>query len=335
MRTLLLAAGAAAIILGAADRVLGSFGARHFLPEQKMQAALQAGDGCILVLGDSRMVAGLDERAAHEALRRRGADRCIADLAIGATDVSGAFLAARTYLAAGRVPSLVVVGKVEDSLLDPDITGPKAMVGNNALHLVWSTPGDVFAEVPGFPFASIAAFDEGLRFLASRATALGRYQSLVSVRVQRLQDALTGTGRGSENRFGALGDMARLEQEFRSHAAARLADAVARPGARSRWLDALLDAVEARRTRVVVVELPMPEAYRRQVSDRPEAAAYRQLFAAALSARGHGFVDLSRATWAEDVMFADALHLGPAGAARLSRDLVEQLAVTALQERPR
>ena len=100
----------------------------------------------------------------HQALIPRGADRCIADLAIGATDVSGAFVAARRYLSAGAAV-IAVLGKVEDSLMDPDrdATGPRMMVGNNALHLVWTTPGDVFAEIDGFPFASIAAFDDGLR----------------------------------------------------------------------------------------------------------------------------------------------------------------------------
>ena len=217
MRGLLISIATAVAALVAVNLVLGWYGPRHFVPEQQMQAALSAGDGCILILGDSRMAAGLDQGALHQALIQRRADRCVADLSIGATNVSGAFLAARRYLSIGRKPALAVVGKVEDSLLDPDrdATGPRMMVGNNAIHLTWTTPRDVFAEIDGFPFASVAAFDDGLRFLIARSTALGRYQSSVTLRAQRLQHALTGADRGSENRFGKFSDMAALERDLR------------------------------------------------------------------------------------------------------------------------
>jgi hypothetical protein len=316
-----LALGTALVALVAADRLLGRYGSKHFLPEQQMRAAIAGGDGCVLFLGDSRMVSALDKEAFQAALREHSADRCVTDLAIGATDVSGAFIAARTYLASGRTPAITVVGKVEDSLLDPDATRPHALVGNNALHLVWSTPGDVFAQVPGFPFASVAAFDDGLRFLLARALSLGRYQSLVSFRVQRWQDGLTGSVLPADNRFGLAGDMAALEHDLRARAKARLALAVKHPGARSLWFDPLLDLLETHGSRVVVVELPMPRSYREGVSQSPEALLYRQSFSTALSARGHAYVDLSHPPWLDDSAFMDALHLGRQAAAQLSRDL--------------
>jgi len=326
---LLVSVATTVIALVAADRLLGWYGHRHFVPEQQMQTALTAGDGCILILGDSRMAAGLDQPALHQALGRRGADRCVADLAIGATDVSGAFLAARRYVSAGRRPVLAVVAKVEDSLLDPDATGPRMMVGNNAIHLVWTTPGDVFAEVRGFPFASVAAFDDGLRFLIARGTALGRYQSLVSLRAQRLQDALTGADRGAQNRFGQFNDMAALERDMQERADARLAAATHEPGGRSVWFDRLGDLLRLSGTRVVVVELPMPSAYRRRISDTAPAIAYRRAFTAALRARGAAYIDLARAPWVDDALFADALHLNARGAAQLSRDLGDRLPTVA------
>ena len=327
MRKLFISVVTTVAALLASDRLLGWYGPRHFIPEQRMQAAVSAGNGCILILGDSRMAAGLDQPVLHQALIPRGADRCIADLAIGATDVSGAFVAARRYLAAGRAPVIAVLGKVEDSLMDPDrdATGPRMMVGNNALHLVWTTPGDVFAEIDGFPFASIAAFDEGLRFLIARGTSMGRYQSLVSLRVQRLQDALTGADRGSENRFGQFSDMAALERDLRGRAEARLAAAAAGSGARSSWFGRLVDMLQSRGTRVVVLELPMPGAYRRSISESARALDYRRSFAARLSARGAAYVDLSRAPWVDDALFADALHLNARGAAHLSRSLGDAL----------
>ena len=327
MRRLLVSIATAVAALVALNLMLGWYGPRHFVPEQLMQAALSVGDDCILILGDSRMKAGVDQAVLHQALLQRRADRCVADLSIGATDVSGAFLTARRYLALGRKPALAVVGKVEDSLLDPDpdTTGPRMMVGNNAIHLTWTTPRDVFAEIDGFPFASVAAFDDGLRFLIARATALGRYQSPVTLRAQRLQNALTGADRGPENRFGKFSDMAALERDLRERAEARLAAATDKTGGRSSWFDHLVDMLRAHGTRVVVVELPMPSAYRRRISESAPAIEYRRSFAASLPARGAVYVQLDRAPWVDDALFSDPLHLNAAGAARVSRDLGDQL----------
>jgi hypothetical protein len=327
VRALLLAIAAAVIAIVAADLGLGWYGNRHFLPEQRMHSALDSGDGCVLILGDSRMASAVDGVALHDALRRNGLDLCIADLSIGATDVSGAFLTARKYLETGRSPVLTVVGKVEDSLLDPDSAGPATMVGNNAIHLVWSKAGDVWAEIPGFPLSNLNAFDDGLRFLLARGTALGRYQSLLSVRIQQMQDRLTGMAARPSNRFGMTADMAALESTFRARANARLAEAVAAPGARSQWFDRLLTMLEAGGSRVLVVELPMPSKYRRDVRETPIAAAYRGSFAATLSARGHAYTDFGSAPWAADNAFADALHLNAAGAAHLSSDLGKALPI--------
>jgi hypothetical protein len=327
MRKLIVPVVTTVAALVAGDRLLGWYGHRHFVPEQQLQTALAAGDGCILILGDSRMAAGLDEATLHQALSRRGADRCIANLAIGATDVSGAFLAARRYLSGGRHPGVAVLAKVDDSLLDPDPdhTGPRMMFGNNALHLVWTTPGDVFAEVNGFPFASVAAFDDGFRFLISRATALGRYQSLVSVRVQRMQDRLTGADRGSQNRFGQFADMAALERDLRERAEARLTAATKDPGARTAWFDRLVHLLRSQGARIVVVEMPMPAAYRRRISESAPAVDYCRSFTASLAARGATYIDLGHAPWVDDTLFGDPLHLNAAGAVHFSRDLGDEL----------
>jgi hypothetical protein len=327
MRNLIASVVTGVVALVAGDRVLGWYGQRHFLPERQMQTAVAAGDGCIMFLGDSRIEAALNHAVVHQALSQRGADRCIADLGMGAMDVSGEFLAARRYLASGRNPILAVVGKVEDSLMDPDATGPAKMVGNNAIHLVWTNSRDVFAEVDGFPFASVAAFDDGLRFLIARGTAFGRYQSLVSLRVQRLQDGLTGTDRGLENRFGQLSDMAALERDLREHADARLAAATDKPGVRSSWFDRLVDMLHSRGTRVAVVEIPMPSAYRQSISASVQAGAYRRWFTDHLRTRGVVYIDLALAPWVDDdsSMFVDPLHLSPAGAAHFSRDLGDRL----------
>ena len=289
-----------------------------------MRTALSQGDECLLFLGDSRMAAAFDGTALHAKLTEYGVDRCVVNLAIGATDVSGMVMTARRYLSAGRRPLVAVVGKVADSIIDPAPANPDSMVGNNALHLVWSNPGDVFSEVSGFPFANVRAFDDGGRFLFDRSTALGRYQSQVSIRVQRVQNALVSAGPSPQNRFGAVVDMASLEEGLRLAAVARLETAL-RPSRGSphfgSWFTRFQDDLGKVGASVVVVELPMPSNYRRQVTETSQAAAYQKWLKEALASRGDSFVDLGRPPWLADSSFADALHLNGSSAARLSADL--------------
>jgi hypothetical protein len=306
------------------DRALGWHGTRHFLPEQKMGAALAAGDRCVMLLGDSRMVAGVDVPTLTESLRERGPERCIAGLAIGGTDIRAMYMMARTYLEAGRLPAVAVLGKVEDSLVDPDTTGHAMMEGNNSLHLVWSRPGDVFAEAPGFPFASPRAFDDGLSFLVARSSALGRYHSSASLAVQHIQARLVGRGIvPTDQSFGAKADMERLSEEWRTRAIVKLESlaAAAQPEGLHLWATALMDLLQEYGVKIVVLELPMPSGYRDVVSAQRASAEYRNWFKAALDRRGGDLIDLSRPRWLSDAGFTDALHLNVASAIRLTHDL--------------
>ena len=153
---------------------------------------------------------------------------------------------------------------------------------------------------------------------------MGRYQSLVSLRVQRLQDALTGADHGSENRFGQFSDMAALERDLRARADARLAVAAGGSGARSSWFGRLVDMLQSRGTRVVVLELPMPGAYRRSISETARALDYRRARSRPACPPALR-TSISRAPWVDDALFADALHLNARGAAHLSRSLGDAL----------
>jgi hypothetical protein len=309
---------------------------RHHLPEQRMTEGLQAGDGCLVLLGDSRMDAATDLAALHLALRgaRRGLghDRCVVQLALGATDVGGMALTARTYLAQGPRPRAVVIGKVGDSLAS-GVTplGPEDMIGNNSIHLTWSRPLDVFAEVPGFPLANVGAFDTGFRFLVARSTPLGRYQSLISAKIQSLEAALTGRRPGDRNRFGGLDDMALLEGGLRARPLRQLTAVMSEPEDHrlGPWFGQLVQLLQRQQIPFVVVELPMRRAYRDQVTDTRLAQAYQQWLGEALPPRGGRFIDLAHADWVRDDLFADDLHLNAQGArlasAALGGDLAEHL----------
>lgn len=309
---------------------LGSYAPRHHLPQQQMEDADRRGNGCLLFLGDSRMVAALDAGALHQELRLDGNDRCHVQLAVGATDVGGMYLTAREYLSRGHVPRAVVIGEVGDSLLGLGPARPEAMTGNNAIHLVWSRFNDVFTEIPGFPTNGIGAFDAGFRFLLARATPLGRYQSLASIRIQRLEALMTGERGAPQNTFGGLDDMAKLEETLRARARNDLAEVMGgsddvRLG---RWFGPLLELMRRHGVVPVVVELPMRASYRMAVTATPEAASYRRWLAQQLTNRGGSFLDLSSASWVADQLFVDELHLGPAGAALVSRAIARHLAAT-------
>jgi hypothetical protein len=52
------------------DVLVSARAPRYLLPQQKMEVAVDAGDGCILMLGDSRMEAAISLPTLHEGLRR-------------------------------------------------------------------------------------------------------------------------------------------------------------------------------------------------------------------------------------------------------------------------
>jgi hypothetical protein len=324
MRTLL--AGVLTCLVGLAAAALGlrAYAARHFLPRQHMEEALAAGHDCVLLLGDSRMEAAFDGPAFHRGLRARGADRCVAALPVGATDMPGHFVTAREYLALGGRPALAVVGVAGDSILGPDPPlRPEQLVGNNVIHFDWTTPGDVFDEVPGFPLADVGTFDAGFRFLADQTMAFGRYQSLLAIKTQKLTSRLTGRADTERNRFGAFADMVALESGLRSRAPERLAAAVRGPEAErlGLWFPRLERLLADHGARILVVELPMRRLYRDKVTSLPSSIAYRAWLAGELARRHESWLDLSGAPFVDDALFGDALHLSPAGAAIVSDEI--------------
>jgi hypothetical protein len=329
MRALLIAVAVFLLVVGGVNAMLGRVGPSHFLPEQRMRSAVAAERGCTVLFGDSRMEAAFDEAAFHEALRARGADRCVINLATSYTDISSHFLTYREYRRRGGRASMLVIGKVADSLLGREGGfDPKDMVGNNALHLRWSRPGDVFYEQPGFPTSDIGTLDAGLRFLVARASALGHFQSIFWFKVQVIQNALVAPPQ-AQTRWGALSFMRDLQQEFRVGAAKRLAAVMEGPPEQrlSRWFPRMVDILAEDHIPLVLVEVPMPSEFRHVIDGLPAAAAYQRWLAQQLPALGgKALIDLSRQTWLEDGKFEDPLHLAPAGAKLFSRDLADKMA---------
>jgi hypothetical protein len=300
---------------------------KHFIPESRLEEALRRPIGCIVVAGDSRMVAGYDEAALTSALRVRGRNECVSTIAIGALPIAGVAVAVREFLDRGGRPRVLVLGAAEDTLLrrssPPD---PSEFVGNEAVFLSWSRWNDTDLHYPGFPFESPAAFDRGFRFLLLRSNGIGRYVSLGWQKVQGVQDRVTGQASAS-NVFGALSDMEARGRAMEQTARKGLARALERSEDErlDPWFSAMEEMINAVGGRLVVVELPMPKYYREGVTHSAEGRRYRAWLAARLERRGNALVDLTSLKGLESEHFADFLHLNAAGARRFSSSLGERL----------
>ncbi len=99
------------------------------------------------------------------------------------------------------------------------------MTGNNAIHLSGRGPATSSPRSRAFPPTASAPSTPASASSPARATPLGRYQSLASIRVQRLGGAGSPVStRRAQNRFGALDDMSTLENTLRARARASLAE---------------------------------------------------------------------------------------------------------------
>jgi hypothetical protein len=312
----------------ACDRALAHYAGGHFIPEQRMRAAVAAGPGCIVAAGDSRMVAGINLEVFTQAFRDAGRSECVTSIAIGALQIHGISLAVREYLRRGGKPSALVLAVSEDTLIPLDAPpDPSNFTGNAAISLIWSDVSDLRRLYPDFPGRNLREFDAGLRFLLARETGFGSYDSLIWQKVQSVQDRLTGRPKAM-NAFGADADMEALAAKMQATAQRRLALTLAKP--EEARLDADYVDIERRvhdaGAHLVVVELPMPERYRRTVTESDAGQRYLAWFRERVTRRGDTFVDMTQRAWLSSALFSDFLHLNAEGARRFSEDLGHTLA---------
>jgi hypothetical protein len=300
--------------LGSIDALLAHYARAHFVPNQVLRAALAAGDGCVLTIGDSRIAAGIDPVALESAVSVGGAHACVAPLGIGAVGIEGQTLALRAYLSAPRSPRVVVLGA--GPLLPVDPIDPSDMVGNGAEELAWSRAGDVRAFYPAFPISDL---DRGLRFSIARATAFQSYSSLVWAKVQGAQNAMLGApSRGPANRFGLIEDMQALADTF-TRGASRQLERWAGNWQEGAWFERIRALVHAKGATLVVVHVPVRESYRRAVNDTLLWKSYEAWLRRELAAGGDEYVDLSASL--ADALLEDGVHANAEGARIFSETL--------------
>jgi hypothetical protein len=315
-------------VLAVAELALEHHVQGHYLPETIFETAVAAGDRCVLTIGDSRMVAGTSGGVLRRELERAGSARCVAELAIGGTSTAAHYFAARRYLEqAGRKPRVLVVGTGLATLLAEDhVPDPETFIGNEALVLGWSKVGDVKLFYPGFPFED---FDPGFRFLAGRSSALTAYASLGWARVQAIQNRLVDATAPKRNRFGLLTSMDELAASMRRAVVERLPEFPEKRGV-DPWFLRLVELARAHRVPLVVVEVPMPSAYRSALSASPHRERVRDGIRRLVGEAGETYLTPIDSSWVDDRYFDDGVHLGAEGAARFSAELSSALEATPL-----
>ncbi len=327
-RALLLSLAVFGAGLVAADLAIARYASYRFLPAHRMADAVAQGQGCVAFAGDSRVVAALDDGVMRQGLRDRGLSVCVANFAIGALKLPELAVAVREYLRRGVTPRALVLGVTTDLLLPADTPADSVtFVGNEAIALGWSQRSDLERHFPQGWFDNPGAFDRRFRFVTARSSAIGSYLSIGWQKVQALQDALSGHA-GPRNEFGALADMAAYSDDMEAAARTRLRRALTRPeeARLSPWFVDMEAALKARGAQLLIVELPMPERFRRAVTDTAEARLLRAWLGARLASRGETLIDLSSPDWLRDEYFSDALHLSSKGAAMFSAALAQRLA---------
>jgi hypothetical protein len=303
------------------DISFGVYAKRHFLPHQKLLAAIAAGDRCLVYTGDSRMVAATDAPALTKALSERVP--CVTDLSLGGTTIVEQALALREYLDAGRRPAYVLVGYSGDALLQHGSPPLDDLAGNRAAALLWSQSHDVLALYPGFPRAHL---DEGLRFSVRRATYSGSLISLIWGKLHPLQDRVAGVSEGARNRFGRIDAMQDLGEKFRLQARQTFAALEARgaPSEFDPFFEEILDRAHSMGVPVLVAEVPMQAGYRSVLRDMPSYLRMKSRLQRRLEQVGGALlvVDLDGF---DDSAFEDGLHVGEAGAERYTRALASSM----------
>jgi hypothetical protein len=196
------------------------------------------------------------------------------------------------------------------------------MIGNQAVLLGWSHASDVTLLYPGFPCEH---FDHGFRFLTQRSLATTAFGSLAWARVQSLQDRLVGKPSGTLNQFGLVDDMEALARALTND----VNDRIERYPERIALHPALLELVRLaheRRVPVLLVEVPMPSAYRAALGRATRAPRLREALTDLVVSRGGSSVNLGHPPWIDDTLFDDGLHLGRAGAELFTKDLSARVA---------
>ena len=314
---------ALAALLVALEAMTRAYSARRFIPNQRLAAALKAGNDCVVWSGGSDMVSALSAPDFLGAWHDERAP-CLADLAFGATSADTRFMGFRKYLHDGGKPRSIVLGFKGHAITDNVELRPGYHTGNNAAVFEWGQFADLGRY---YPRVSFTAFDNSLRFLLFRATAIGAHRQWLWLKVNQLEQRLGFLPKSSTNAFGNVEAFLELEAENRQAALATQDSQASLHWQLMPWTAALVaEAERAGVQHVSFVRLPALSATERVYFRDPAAENRFTAFVSEL-ARAHGgtYVDLAHAPWMQDSLLMDGLHYKPAGATLISRAVGEAL----------
>jgi hypothetical protein len=310
-------------VLVALEGMTRAYSARHFIPNQRLAAALEAGNRCVAWSGGSDMVSALDTPAFLSAWRDRPAP-CVADLSLGATSADTRFMEFRRYVQQGGKPRALVLGFKGHAITDDVELRPGYHTGNNAAVFEWGKFSDLARY---YPRVSFTAFDNSLRFLLFSVTAIGAHRESLWLKVNQLEQRLGLLPKSATNSFGNVEAFRELEAENRQAALASRDSQTSLHWQLMPWTAAFV--AEAERAGVEHVSFVRLPALSATEGVYFHAAAAEGRFSSFVSdlARAHGgtYIDLAHAPWMHDSLLMDGLHYRPEGAALISRAVGEAL----------
>jgi hypothetical protein len=320
-RSLLLSLFIAGSALAGANAAYGRYCEGHYIPAATFRAAANVGDRCVVMLGDSRMVEGVDGPIVERALASLGRP-CLARLSIGAVGLPGQKMILRRYLDLPRSPRVIVLGTSAGAVLpERTLVDPAQMIGNRAIELGWSRSDDFWLF---YGHHLPEGYDPAIRYALNRMTSLQAYASLTWFKTQRFQDRITGAeDLGPSNRFGAIDDMRELATSVANQVEASLRHWDGR-WRTSGWFDEVLRLAKTRQAKLVLVNVPMTSVYRNRIASTPALRRYDDWLKAELAQSGIDYLDFSDV--APDTAFQDGLHVGAEGARIFSEALGRSLA---------
>jgi hypothetical protein len=303
------------LLVLAVDWCFARFARSHFIPARKLATALRESPARVVITGDSRMVAALD-RDAFEAgwQAASGHSAGIADLSLGGVSIAGQAVAVRRYFEQGGKAAIVLLGTVPEALRARP-ADPESWIGNEAVIVWWSHASDGWVHFKGRTLDPDTA-DAWFRFLVYRMSALGSLRSLLWIRAQQAQDILLRQGPEQSNQFGEVREMRALAERWKQEA---IQESASDEGwSVSPWACELRRTAEANGAQLLVAELPMASAYD-AVRQSASGRRIRSRLSTSFCGKRIPWIDATSPEALHDEDFEDGLHLGSAGARRVSR----------------
>lgn len=296
----------AVIALVAANAVIHR-SAANSVPRQVLRRGQEAPAATDLFLGNSTMMAALDE---HVFSKHRPGSRPL-NLGLGSSEPVEHYLILlhqeRHHGAA------IYYGFFGTQLTEPPEGSWFTLVGNRAMAYYGGLETALEFYAPGNPVRAWL-----LRTVARVPLLVERYAIWSSVEKARRVLGGLGLPKKQANRFGQAEDFALLESGDEALAEAALA-AAGRTVSLSSPVMALLGRAREQGGPVYVIEMPVPQARREQLYDRPEWQAYRARVASLVRNAGATFIPAT--DWVADTGFADPLHVNASGAMTFSARL--------------